>query len=185
MSLIVCNECGKEISDRATVCPNCGAPTELSDKIAIGEAKESMANRYKAKQFLFQRKITRLILISLCFGLIFFLIGASTTTIKGKLLSVFAWFITILLLYNPVIKENGSIVVALVKAFFGGWALIILASVTILLGGELANLIGMPMVGAGIVAALWGIGLIGALLSPIFDIVDDVKELKALKKISE
>ena len=26
MSLIKCSECGKEISDKAKVCPNCGAP---------------------------------------------------------------------------------------------------------------------------------------------------------------
>ena len=28
MALIHCNECGKEISDQATVCPNCGAKTQ-------------------------------------------------------------------------------------------------------------------------------------------------------------
>ena len=26
MALITCPECGKEISDQASVCPNCGAP---------------------------------------------------------------------------------------------------------------------------------------------------------------
>ena len=26
MSLIICKECGKEISDKANTCPNCGAP---------------------------------------------------------------------------------------------------------------------------------------------------------------
>lgn len=28
MALINCSECGKEISDKATTCPNCGAPTK-------------------------------------------------------------------------------------------------------------------------------------------------------------
>ena len=27
--LIKCNECGKEISDKATSCPNCGAPVKI------------------------------------------------------------------------------------------------------------------------------------------------------------
>lgn len=27
MSLIICTECGKEFSDKATACPNCGCPT--------------------------------------------------------------------------------------------------------------------------------------------------------------
>ncbi|MGN0417054.1 hypothetical protein [Anaerostipes faecalis] len=28
MSLIICTECGKEFSDKAPACPNCGCPTE-------------------------------------------------------------------------------------------------------------------------------------------------------------
>ena len=30
MALIKCPECGKEISDKASVCPNCGTP--IADK---------------------------------------------------------------------------------------------------------------------------------------------------------
>ena len=30
--LIKCSECGKEISDKAKVCPNCGAKTEFAKK---------------------------------------------------------------------------------------------------------------------------------------------------------
>lgn len=30
MALIKCKECGKEISDQATTCPNCGAKTETA-----------------------------------------------------------------------------------------------------------------------------------------------------------
>ncbi len=29
MALIKCNECGKTVSDKARVCPNCGAPTNI------------------------------------------------------------------------------------------------------------------------------------------------------------
>ena len=32
MSLIKCKECGKEISDQAITCPNCGARTETTQK---------------------------------------------------------------------------------------------------------------------------------------------------------
>ena len=28
MALITCTECGKEFSEKASVCPNCGCPTE-------------------------------------------------------------------------------------------------------------------------------------------------------------
>ena len=32
MALINCPECGKEVSDKATSCPKCGAPTEYGKK---------------------------------------------------------------------------------------------------------------------------------------------------------
>lgn len=28
MALIICKECGKEFSNKAVACPNCGCPTE-------------------------------------------------------------------------------------------------------------------------------------------------------------
>lgn len=30
MSMIICNECGKEISDKAQSCPNCGNPINIA-----------------------------------------------------------------------------------------------------------------------------------------------------------
>ena len=33
MALIKCKECGKEVSDKAASCPNCGAP--ISDNITV------------------------------------------------------------------------------------------------------------------------------------------------------
>ena len=36
MALITCTECGKEFSDKAAACPNCGCPTEY----VIQETKE-------------------------------------------------------------------------------------------------------------------------------------------------
>ena len=38
MALIICSECGKEYSNKATSCPNCGCPTE----IALDELNESI-----------------------------------------------------------------------------------------------------------------------------------------------
>lgn len=30
MALIKCSECGKEVSDKATACPNCGCPISVT-----------------------------------------------------------------------------------------------------------------------------------------------------------
>jgi|ERR1041384_6337393 hypothetical protein len=41
MALIKCPECGKEISDQAAVCPNCGAPNKSSKTAAAPSAPPS------------------------------------------------------------------------------------------------------------------------------------------------
>lgn len=38
MSLIKCSECGKEISDKATVCPSCGNPITNKSETVLEEA---------------------------------------------------------------------------------------------------------------------------------------------------
>ena len=44
MALIKCPECGKEISDKANACPNCGAPVEKKKvKVHIFRAKKLMS----------------------------------------------------------------------------------------------------------------------------------------------
>lgn len=47
MSLIKCTECGKEISDKATSCPNCGCPIE---KTAIPQGLNNQATNKSKKK---------------------------------------------------------------------------------------------------------------------------------------
>ena len=42
MALIKCPECGKEVSDKAQSCPNCGCP--LSEMVASGTVRIKMPN---------------------------------------------------------------------------------------------------------------------------------------------
>ncbi len=42
MALIKCPECGKEISDKAAACPNCGCP--LSEMVTSGVVRIKMPN---------------------------------------------------------------------------------------------------------------------------------------------
>lgn len=48
MAIIKCSECGKEISDKATTCPNCGCPTgnheNLEKRPVVGKSNTSEGN---------------------------------------------------------------------------------------------------------------------------------------------
>ncbi len=44
MSLIKCNECGKEISDKASACPGCGCPVEAQNESLNNEAQSESLN---------------------------------------------------------------------------------------------------------------------------------------------
>jgi hypothetical protein len=44
MPLTPCNECGKEISDKAALCPHCGAPTKWGKKKAKKERRHRRGN---------------------------------------------------------------------------------------------------------------------------------------------
>lgn len=53
MALIKCTECGKEFSDRASVCPNCGCPTE----VVLEEVKKSSEPQIIKEKFSGAEKI--------------------------------------------------------------------------------------------------------------------------------
>ena len=48
MGMIKCTECGKEMSDKASVCPNCGCPIE-DIKAKLGEI-EAVQRKLLQKQ---------------------------------------------------------------------------------------------------------------------------------------
>jgi len=50
MALIKCEECGKEISDKATTCPNCGSPTVSYLKETKDQEENISKQRVKAWQ---------------------------------------------------------------------------------------------------------------------------------------
>lgn len=68
MALIKCNECGKEISDKAKVCVNCGCPITIEKK---KKEKENI-KLYNNKNFSY-------IIISLFVAIIIFLLVLETT----------------------------------------------------------------------------------------------------------
>ena len=74
MALIKCNECGKEVSDKANTCPNCGAPI-TEDEIK----KEIKAGIYVTKKLAIVL-IVALSLIILCTFIFGYFIPAHTYT---------------------------------------------------------------------------------------------------------
>lgn len=47
MALIKCNECGHEVSDKASVCPNCGNPMQKSRDAAVEEHAHSQQSKQR------------------------------------------------------------------------------------------------------------------------------------------
>jgi DNA-directed RNA polymerase subunit RPC12/RpoP len=49
VALINCSECGKEVSDKATSCPNCGAPIATKDAVTFDPKPHAKVTRTGAK----------------------------------------------------------------------------------------------------------------------------------------
>lgn len=50
MALINCSECGKEISDKAITCPNCGYPINVESDKLLNELKKQAIENKKEKE---------------------------------------------------------------------------------------------------------------------------------------
>ena len=49
MALISCSECSKEVSDKASSCPNCGAPISSSPSVSLNPQSHANVTRTGAK----------------------------------------------------------------------------------------------------------------------------------------
>jgi uncharacterized membrane protein YvbJ len=49
MALIPCDECGKEISEKAAACPNCGAPVSGKSSVSLDPKSHAKVTRTGAK----------------------------------------------------------------------------------------------------------------------------------------
>ena len=110
MALIKCNECGKERSDKAKVCPNCGNPISTNKKKKKGYEELTFQEKKKIKEIM--RKKGLLIsegnaLFQCIFGLIFVVIMYIAAANDNMLLMFIMFFVLIwlnLALYG--IAEN-------------------------------------------------------------------------------
>lgn len=79
MSLVKCTECGKEVSDKATTCPNCGCP--LGNEIQEPEVTATSAKPTAKKKTIIVMTIAILVVLSIIIG--FFLYKRSSETKKA------------------------------------------------------------------------------------------------------
>ena len=56
MALISCPECGKEISDKAAACPNCGCPVEAAQSVREVSEQETALHRIEDQERVAKRK---------------------------------------------------------------------------------------------------------------------------------
>jgi uncharacterized membrane protein YvbJ len=49
MALISCSECGKQVSDKAASCPNCGAPISAVSPVSLNPQSHTYVTRTGAK----------------------------------------------------------------------------------------------------------------------------------------
>lgn len=105
MALINCFECGKQISDKAIVCPNCGAPIEkvLEEKIDKSEIKTIENNKETDAKKSSSEPVSNLnsVVISWIFG-IFLSLGSLGALISGNIATSFFYLSGALFLLPPV-----------------------------------------------------------------------------------
>ena len=56
MALIKCYECGKDISDKAPICPNCGAPQKIESKGEILDQLKNIRDKFSGIKLIFSNK---------------------------------------------------------------------------------------------------------------------------------
>ena len=112
MALIKCKECGKEISDKAYTCPNCGCPLETI-KEEINEVKNEQKNEQKVTKKTKSNILAGILIligvplgslgIWIClFGIIWALVEISDKEIEDKkwaVISCFVFFIVMIMIF--------------------------------------------------------------------------------------
>lgn len=68
MALIICEECGKEYSDKAVSCPACGCPTLSGKTLSEKSPSDSTNTSTRQKNGVSKILIISLLVIALCFG---------------------------------------------------------------------------------------------------------------------
>lgn len=75
MALINCSECGKEVSDKASSCPNCGNPINISDVV-----KESHVDKKTQSSGCFKNLVVAILIFVVGITLVNLITGESSNS---------------------------------------------------------------------------------------------------------
>jgi uncharacterized membrane protein YvbJ len=99
MALIRCSECGKQVSDKAGSCPQCGAP------IASAVETEAAGAKLRTKQLTSKRLKVQIIISSVLFwgGIIWMIVVGSSASRSGVPPSRVVTIIAILMIFTGLV----------------------------------------------------------------------------------
>lgn len=102
MALIKCEECGKNISDKATTCPSCGHPTNKAEKPLVQiDSAPRKRKKYRIGLLIF----TPIFLVGIILSMIWW--ASTITGGEGEQLG-FWLFVTFVGLVGMIISKIGS-----------------------------------------------------------------------------
>ena len=98
MALINCTECGKQISDKALACPNCGAPQSSKPDTAAPAVDRNKATLFENPRTSTETSIKNAATLTFFFGFFYFAVkGVWTHAVVGAVLAFItvgiSWFI--------------------------------------------------------------------------------------------
>lgn len=179
MALIKCKECGGKMSDKAIACPHCGFQSEFSDAISEtiinAQIQAEIHKSYELEMKKFKIKIKQLIMFAVGLGIILGLVAFLMEGVAIKFGMIGVWILSVMILYYPFVKRNGSIIGGIVITI----ALAISLSIIFALSMSLAS---QSIMATVIVAAAWVVITIAIIVYPIIDISKDIKRIKMLKQ---
>jgi hypothetical protein len=105
MSLFTCNECNREISDKAKACPHCGAPVANQNDVLIHEQEKPASLVKNIGSILYNLiDLTIVIILGSVGVLLLITIGSSALIIYTVVM--FVWVIVKAFMIDTVIKRR-------------------------------------------------------------------------------
>lgn len=99
MSLIKCGECGKDVSDKAECCPNCGCPVKIKKEEKVSVKKKTKSNIFAGLLIIFGVPLGSLGMMLCVAGIVIAIIEINDKKIENKAWPVISLVILFFILF--------------------------------------------------------------------------------------